>query len=245
MNIFNRFNHFQGITLIFLFAVVFSGQSSSASEKDSLKIVAFGNSTTAHRKGIEKVFSVRLHEMLSNAGIPNVVINSGVGSSHTGSIKDNDFAKVVHAMDRFDKAVLAHHADWVTINFGLNDAYQDKGINGPSRIPLDKYMANLSYFIDEIKKDNGRVMVLPPNPVGSKLERFRYERVKQYRKAARKVARKKNVHFIDSWKLFYGHTRKDPKGIDSLLPDAVHPNDEGHKLIAEALFKVISKHHKK
>ena len=228
-----------------LLLLVFLASSFSISEdKKELLIVTFGDSTTAPRRGIDKVFSVRLHEMLTAAGIANKVINSGVGSSHTGSIKDNDFAKVVHAMDRFEKSVLDHHPDWVTINFGLNDAYQDKGINGQSRIPLDKYIANLTYFIDQVEKQNGRVILLPPNPVGSKLDRFRYERVKEYREAAKKLARKKNVFFVDSWKLFYKHTRKDPKGIDSLLPDAVHPNAQGHQLIAEAVFKIISKHSK-
>lgn len=228
--------------LLLLFFLV-SSFSISEDQKE-LVVVTFGDSTTAPRKGVDKVFSVRLHEMLTASGIPNKVINSGVGSSHTGSIKDNDFAKVVHAMDRFENSVLDHHPDWVTINFGLNDAYQDKGINSQSRIALDKYIANLTYFIDRIKKQNGRVILLPPNPVGSKLDRFRYDRVKEYRAAAKKLARKKNVCFIDSWKLFYKHTRKDPKGIDSLLPDAVHPNDQGHQLIAEAVFKVISKHSK-
>lgn len=229
---------------VLLLLTILISSFSVSDDKKELIIVTFGDSTTAPRKTVEKVFSVRLHEKLTAAGIDNQVINSGVGSSHTGSIKDNDFAKVVHGMDRFEKSVLAHHPDWVTINFGLNDAYQDKGISGPSRIPLDKYIANLTYYIDQIQKDNGRVILLPPNPVGSKLERFRYERVKEYREAAKKLARKKHVYFVDSWKLFDKDTRKNPKGIDSLLPDAVHPNDRGHELIAEAIFKIIRKHSK-
>lgn len=229
------------VLMLILFTV---SSFSIADDQKELIIVTFGDSTTAPRRGVEKVFAVRLHELLAAAGIDNKVINSGVGSSHTGSIKDNDFAKVVHGMDRFQTSVLDHHPDWVTINFGLNDAYQDKGINGTSRIPLDKYIANLTYFIDQIERQNGRVILLPPNPVGSKLERFRYERVKEYREAAKKLAKKKHVYFVDSWKLFYHYTRKDPKGIDVLLQDGVHPNDTGHKLIAEAIFKIINKHSK-
>jgi hypothetical protein len=34
-------------------------------QPDSVKIVAFGNSTTAPRSGVEKVYSVRLHEKLN------------------------------------------------------------------------------------------------------------------------------------------------------------------------------------
>lgn len=206
-----------------------------------LVIVTFGNSTTAPRKGVAKVYAIRIHELLETAGIKNKVINSGIGGSHSGSVKDNDYTKIEHGMDRFEKAVLNHHADWVTLNFGLNDAYQDKGIGTSSRIPVEKYIENLNYFISEIKKDNGKIIVLTPNPIGSKLDRFRYERLMQYRKAAKRLAKSNHVYFIDSWKLFYKHTRKDPKSIDSLLPDGTHPNDVGHSLIANKIVKIIKR----
>lgn len=212
-----------------------------AQNEKELLIVTFGNSTTAPRRGVDKVYAVRIHELLDAAGIQNKVINSGIGGSHSGSVKDNDFTKIEHGMDRFEKAVLNHHPDWVTLNFGLNDAYQDKGIGTSSRIPVEKYIENLNYFITQIKKGNGKVIVLTPNPVGSKLDRFRYERLTQYRAAAKSVAKANHVYFIDSWKLFYRHTRKNPKSIDSLLPDGTHPNDEGHKLIADAIMKIIKR----
>ncbi len=219
-----------------------AGTPASAQNGKELLIVTFGNSTTAPRKGIDTVYAARVHKLLNEAGIRNKVINSGIGGSHTGSVKDNStFAKIEHGMDRFQKAVLDHHPDWVTLNFGLNDAYQDKGIGTPSRIPLENYIENLNYFITQIKKDKGKVIVLTPNPIGSKLDRFRYERLTEYRKAAKRVAKANKVYFIDSWKLFYRHTRKRPGGIDSLLPDGTHPNDEGHKLVAEAVVSVIKR----
>jgi len=225
----------------FLIQILVLRNTAIAQNNKELLIVTFGNSTTAPRKGIDSVYAVRIHELLSKSGIINKVINSGIGGSHSGSVKDNDYTKIEHGMDRFDKAVLVHHPDWVTLNFGLNDAYQDKGIGTSSRIPVEKYIENINYFISQIKKDNGKIIVLTPNPVGSKLDRFRYERLTQYRKAAKSLAKTNNVYFIDSWKLFYKYTRKDPKSIDSLLPDGTHPNDVGHKLIADAIVKIIKK----
>lgn len=215
--------------------------AATAQSKKEILIVTFGNSTTAPRKGIEKVYALRIHELLNEAGIQNKVINSGIGGSHSGSVKDNDFTKIEHGMDRFEKAVVNHHPNWVTMNFGLNDAYQDKGEGTSSRIPVEKYVENLNYFISQIKKDGGKIIVLTPNPVGSKLPKFRYERLTQYRKAAKGIAKANHVYFIDSWKLFYRHTRKDPKSIDSLLPDGTHPNDQGHKLIADEIARIIKK----
>ncbi len=210
-----------------------------AQNTKEMVIVTFGNSTTAPRATIKKVYAVRLHELLTTAGIPNHVINSGVGSSHTGSIKDNDFAKVEHAMDRFEKSVLSHQPDLVTINFGLNDAWQDDGVNGKSRIPIQDYRRNLSYFIDQIKEQGGKVILLPPNPIGAKFERSRYELVKKYMKTAQKLAKEKNVPFLNTWKLFYKDVKGNPKGIDALMLDGIHPGDRGHELIADALSEMI------
>lgn len=207
--------------------------------RHQLVIVTFGNSTTAPRKTIKKVYAVRLHEILINAGIDNKVINAGIPGSHTGSIKDNNLYKVAHGMDRFDTAVLSYHPDWVTINFGINDSWQDAGKKGTSRIPINRYRQNLTFFIDGISREGGKVILLTPNPIGKKYKGFHRRRLKKYMKVTRQLAKNKNIPLIDTWKLFPDSVRKKQKGIDSLLLDGVHPNDTGHKLIANAIAKII------
>jgi lysophospholipase L1-like esterase len=227
---------------VFILLLTLLSFNSFAQDKKELVIVTFGNSTTAPRKGIEKVYAIRIHEALSEAGITNKVINSGIGGSHTGSVKDNNKANIEHGMDRFEKAVLAHHPDWVTLNFGLNDAYQDQGEGTSSRIPLETYIANLSHFITEIKKINGRIILLTPNPLSSKLPPFRHERLRLYKDAIIKLAKSENTELINSWKLFQRYAKKSPEGMEGLLPDGTHPMDTGHKLIADEIVKIIKKH---
>ncbi|WP_018626287.1 SGNH/GDSL hydrolase family protein [Niabella aurantiaca] len=226
--------------LFLLFLLAFTAAPGYAQDQRPVTIVAFGNSTTAPRTGVQKVYARRLHEKLDSLGIANTVINSGVPSSHSGSIKDNSFAKVIHARDRFDTAVLQHHPDWVTINFGLNDAYQDKGPGTPSRIPLKQFKKNINYFIRRIRKQGGQIVLLTPNPLGSRFERYRYDRVKSYADAIRKIARRKHLHLVDSWQLFYDYTNALGQPLDLLFTDGIHPNDEGHRLIAAALSRIIS-----
>ena len=215
---------------------------SLSSQNDTLRIVAFGNSTTALRKGVNKVFSVRLQEKLLAAGIDAEVINAGVRGSHTGSIRDNDFAKVRHGMDRFESEVLAIRPDWLIINFGLNDAYQDEGIHGKPRIPLVKYRENLEYFIKKIKDQGGDVILLTPNPLGSTYEQFRKSQVEKYANCVRVIAREQNVALVDSWELFSRHASATHVAgdIDFLYLDGIHPNDRGHELIAEALYRLLA-----
>jgi lysophospholipase L1-like esterase len=232
-------------SVIIALSIILSSTFSIAQQKKDLVIVTFGNSTTAPRKGIEKVYAVRIHDALTEAGISNKVINSGIGGSHTGSAKDyNRGTNIEHGMDRFEKAVLVHHPDWVTLNFGLNDAYQDNGIGTSSRIPLEKYIANLTYFITEIKKIDGKIILLTPNPLSSKLDQFRHDRLKLYKDAVIKLAKSENVELINSWKLFHRFAKKSPEGMEGLLPDGTHPMDTGHKLIAAEMIKIIKKNNR-
>lgn len=207
--------------------------------RHQLVIVTFGNSTTAPRKTIKKVYAVRLHEILINAGIDNKVINAGIPGSHTGSIKDNNLYKVAHGMDRFDTAVLSYHPDWVTINFGINDSWQYDSKKGVSCIPINKYQQNLTFFIENIRREGGKVILITPNPLGDKYRGFHKRRLKKYMKVTRQLARKENIPLIDTWKLFSDFVHKMNEGIDSLLLDGMHPNDTGHKLIANAIAKII------
>lgn len=208
-------------------------------------IVTFGNSTTAKRKGVKQVYPERLHSKLDSVGIKNIVINAGVGSSHSGSIKDNDFAKVMHAMDRFDSSVLRHKPDWVSINFGLNDAYQDKGEKTASRIPLKDFKKNIRFYIRKIKQHGGKIILLTPNPQASAYEAFRRKKVDEYADAIRKLAKRKSVFLIDSHNIFYSWGMNRKNGIDDLFLDKLHPNDTGHELIAQAIFNIIEKQEKK
>ena len=203
--------------------------------------VAFGNSTTAHRRGVDSVYSVRLQKLFDNHLMPVKVINSGVGSSHTGSIEDNSFAKVRHGRDRFEQDVMSYSPDWVVINFGLNDAYQDSGEGGEPRISLEAYRKNIEYFIDSIEQIGGKVILMTPNPLGSRYEEFRKDQVRRYAAEIEKIAAERKLLIINSWNLFYEDSlnRDRPGDIDYLFSDGIHPNDRGHQILAEELYKKI------
>src|SRR5690606_38302228 len=149
------------IYLAFVLLVSCSGSYGPvrAAETDTLRIVAFGNSTTAPRPGVRQVYPERLQHLLEKAGLQSSVFNAGMGGSHTGSIADNDFHKVRHGKDRFEE-VLAQQAEWVMIWFGINDAWVDDEKQMRSRIPLGAYADNLNYFIGEIRNQGGKVILM-------------------------------------------------------------------------------------
>lgn len=206
-----------------------------------LKIVAFGNSTTAYRKTITAVYSQRLPEYFKKQNLPVQVFNEGIGGSHTGHLKDNSLHKIRHALDRFNDAVLAKEPDFVTFNFGLNDSWVDsKDPAGESRIPVNKYRKNLLYMINALKNKNINVILLTPNAFGDKFESWRHKRTEKYVRAVRSVARKENLPLIDQWKIMtrLPH-KKGPQLEDFLLPDEMHTNDLWHKISAETIADLI------
>lgn len=210
-------------------------------EKRTIQIVAFGNSITAPRPSVDQVFAQRLPALLAARGIDATVINAGVGGSHTGKLEDNNFTKVKHALDRFDEDVLTHHPDVVIIGFGTNDAYIDSGDpNGPSRISLPKYRENLSYMIESLQQRGIKVILVAPSPLAAPRPDFQNERLYQYVKEVRRLSKKYRTGLADNHKLFKNYKHMGKK-YETLLPDGVHPNDEGHRIIAENMCNQLSK----
>lgn len=209
---------------------------------DTLNIVAFGNSITAERKTVDQVFAQRIPGLLAQEGVDAVVINSGIGGSHTGRRIDHDLFKIQHGMDRFETAVVAHNPDLVVIGFGTNDSYIDsKTPDGPSRIPLDNYRNNLTHFITNLQDQGVEIVLIAPNILGANYGEFQNKRLLQYVKVVRKLARRFDTGLVDNYKLFQEYAKQQSISYEELMLDGCHPNDNGHALIAQHLAQEILK----
>lgn len=205
-----------------------------AAEEDKVPvtIVAFGDSTTAVR-GQVSVYPSLLQEELRNVKL----INAGVPGDTTSM-----------ARKRFNSDVLAHKPGVVVIQFGINDAAVDVWKKPPAtqpRVSKEDYEANLRYFVQTLKSKQATVLLMTPNPLRwtAKLKEL-YGRapyvpedpegfnflVKQYAEVVRKVAAEEQVAVLDV------PPAMTAKGsVDQLLLDGMHPNDEGHRVVADLL----------
>lgn len=224
--------------LYICFFLFFTNHSLSAT-KDSLVIVFFGNSTTYPRKGVNHVYPERLDSILKQKGIPIHIYNASLPGSHSGSITNNSFHHIAHALDRFDTAVMQKNPNIVIISFGINDSWQDNGKKTEGRITEPLFKKNLEYFIDKCNKVGAKVILMSPNPLGKKYAWYRKKQLNKYRKLCLLVAHKNKLPIVDVWKLFEKDARKKHQTIDNLLLDGMHPNDMGHILITNALTPLI------
>ncbi|GMV92833.1 MAG: lysophospholipase [Candidatus Hydrogenedentota bacterium] len=212
-------------------------EPSRANPQQGMTIVLFGDSTTAPR-GDLVIFGTLLQEQLPGVA----VVNAGVGGNSTAD-----------ARLRFEQDVLGREADVVTVAFGINDAAIDvwKGDTDP-RVPIEIYRANLRHFVETLKKQGSRPILMTPNPLAwtPKLielygkppydpddsEGFNVL-LSDYAEVVRNVAVEEEVPLVDVWQLFKKRQREYPD--ESLLLDGMHPNERGHRLIADALIKVL------
>ena len=206
---------------------------------DPVTIVAFGDSTTAAR-GATTIYGAILPEELRQVRL----INAGVSGNTTEM-----------ARARFEADVLSHQPRVAIIQFGINDSIVDVWKTPPAtqpRISLERYEANLRHFVQVLKSRNTRVFLMTPNPLRwtPKLKevygRLPYQpeepdglntRLTSYCEVVRRVAREEGAELIDVQRAFFDQAQKRGVSVDALLLDGMHPNDQGHRIVADLLIE--------
>ena len=218
----------------------------SQADQQTRTLVAFGDSTTATR-GELTVYAKLLQEELPQQGMPVRVINAGVGGNNTNL-----------ARARFAQDVLDHDPDMVVIQFGINDAAVDVWKDPPKttpRVDVGTYVDNLRYFVRTLRSQGADVMLMTPNPLRwTPSLKKRYGRppydaddvdgfnvlLSRYAQMVREVARAEDVPLIDVYADFEAFGSREGQSVDDLLLDGMHPNELGHRRVADRLVSLLS-----
>lgn len=209
------------------------------------RIVTFGDSTTALRKGLV-VYTDLLREKLNPAGeICVELINAGVGGNSTEL-----------AAKRFAKDVLAVKPSLVVIQFGINDSAVDVWKTPPattSRVSLDQFRKNLRHFVETSRAHGAQVVLMTPNPLlwTDALKKMYgkppYDAARAdglnlflipYAQAVRDLAKELGVPLVD---IAREHEAFAKSSVEPLLSDGMHPNQRGQQLVADVLGDFLLK----
>ncbi len=194
-----------------------------AAGKQPVKVVCFGDSVTGlyyhtgGRRAYTEMVAIGLKKTFPEANV--TAINAGI-SGHTTR----------NALQRIDTDVLAYKPDVVTVMFGLNDM---------ARVPLDEYSKNLVTIIEKCRGIGARVVLCTPNSVINTSGRP-ITKLVQYCDAVRRVAAEQKVPLCDCYAACEALHQRNPLVWRLLMSDEIHPNMDGHKLIAETIAKTIT-----
>lgn len=175
-------------------------------------LLFYGDSLTAgYGLSTEEAFPALIEKKLHDKGKPYKVVNAGLsGETSAGGLNRLDW-------------VLRQPVDIFVLELGAND-----GLRG---LPLDQTKKNLQAIIDKVKIKNPDVkiviagMLVPPN-MGSSY-------TTDFKKIFPELAKKNNATLIP-------FLLQDVAGNEKLnIADGIHPNVEGHKIVAENVLKAI------
>lgn len=206
-----------------------------------LTIVAFGDSITngVGHFGVTEgtCFRGRIERGLKeDLRQPVRVMNAGV---------NGDVTPV--ALERFDSDVAAASPQIVTILFGVNDAGfyrpQDGSFADTPRVGVEEFTSCLRRITERVLSLPARPVLVTPLPMNHHywgadhppyVEHGLNFLVERYAQRVREVAAGLAVPLVDLYHCF----ATDPETVD-LIPDGIHPNPEGHRIIAELLMPVL------
>jgi lysophospholipase L1-like esterase len=223
----------------------------SRDEDSRITVVAFGTSTTARRPGVENVYADLLRKELPKHGLPARVINQGVPADRT-----------TQAVVRLDSDVRAYDPDVVILLFGLNDSAVDVWRNATEpRVPLEVYRKNLTNIVRVLKADGAVPLLATPQPMHwtAKLkglyagppynDQSPYDvddplglnaTLVDYVQVVREIADAEGVTLVDIHQEFMDYHLGEGRHLSDLLLDGMHPNDKGHRIIADAFLPAIA-----
>lgn len=194
-----------------------------ASGSEPVRIVCFGDSVTGlyyhsgGRRAYADMLRIALRSVFPGASLS--VINAGISGNTT-----------VDALARIDADVIEHRPQLVTVMFGLNDM---------TRVPLPEYEANLGKIIVRCRDAGAEVLLCTPNAVIDTPDRPT-EKLEIYVAAVKSVGERWQASVVDCYAAYQEIRARDPLDFALLMSDEIHPNMDGHELVAERIAERIA-----
>jgi len=201
----------------------------------AVRILTLGDSITKGTRAEVKptqTFAALLQSELRAGGLGVVVHNIGIGGERSDQ-----------ALKRLDRDVISQRPQVVTVMYGTNDSWVDKG-KTESRLTEEDYEANLREIVRRLQAARIRVVLMTEPKFGERNPRNGLGedpniRLARYVDRCRIVAKDTGVPLVDH---FGGWAAEQAQGrvLQAWTTDGCHPNPAGHLDLAARLLSVIA-----
>jgi lysophospholipase L1-like esterase len=186
----------------------------------------FGDSITAASPGYLDVLQQVLRHRRPDLGLR--LINAGIAGN---TIRD--------LRARLDRDVLARRPDWVVICIGANDYFG--AARGPSGVPLAEFETGYRALVERLQRAGIDPVLLTIPVIGSDEEDSPIPDPRAYNAAIQALAQSAGLRLVDVHRAFYAVYERavQYKQVIALSTDGIHPNSQGHALIARTLVQEL------
>ncbi len=192
---------------------------------DQAFIVCLGDSITEqneHTHGKLNYVGQLQEKLLKRFGRRQLVLNAGVSDDTTREI-----------LERLDRDALRFQPHVVALMIGMNDSLRGAG-------EVQQFKSNLSSIAEKVGSAGSKLILLTPNTINASLEEnFIRDSYPLYIQAMRELSGAEQVPLCDVYQAFEERREKEPNSQWTLMNDCIHPNEYGHDLMAETLFRFL------
>jgi len=186
-----------------------------------VKIVCIGDSITGvyyhtgGRRAYPEMLAIALKRAYPKARVQ--VINAGVSGE-----------SLPRGLARLDRDVLSHKPQLVTVMYGLNDM---------TRFPIAEFKKNLTAMSDRCRAAGAAVLLCTQNSIVAGRSP---KTLAEFTRAIHEVARELKVPVADCHKAYEAVRGRDAREWSLLMSDEIHPNMDGHKLLASVIARAVT-----
>ncbi len=180
-----------------------------------------GGKHTSGWRSYPEIFAERVRSELGRNR--DIVINTGM----SGNICDNILEDFVWRVSQFKPAM-------VSVMIGTNDCVR-------TQISAQHFKDKLTLLVSRIRELNAIPILHTPNFLDVK-QAPHCKRLSEFVTVVRDVAQEVKTVLVDNWSYWQEATGDDQSQSElykTWLADPVHPNNKGHRQIAQLLFKSI------
>ncbi len=187
-------------------------------------LLFFGDSITAAQPGYVEVLAQALAHTRTDLGLR--LINAGISGN---TVRDLEA--------RLDRDVLAQQPTWVAICIGAND-YIGAAVADPHGVPLPEFTTRYQALLTRVRAAGIGPILLTIPIIGQDDEDHPIPDPGPYNAAILALAAHERLPVVDLHRAFYEVYERagNYKQIVRLSDDGIHPNRQGHALIARALI---------
>lgn len=154
-------------------------------------------------------------------------VNTGISGNRSSDL-----------LERFEKDVINHNPNIVTICIGINDVLR-KYSNGDGPVDIETYERNVENMINQTLNKTNNIILLSPYVVEPNKENPMLADMIAYGQVCEKLSKKYNLKFIDLQKCFNEYLKD--LNFSIIAPDLIHPSIVGHTIISNLALEKLEK----